>query len=185
MTRISPRLDLASVTRQNIGTLRRLNGVILPGGFRAWLRGSPNAQLVPYSDGVYEQVQAPELEDFCKLVYYNDIPVGSVCCRIDDGKLYIMILAVLAPYRREGLGRYMLEHILHAAVSDPVPIVKGDKVQPRKKLESVYMHVHVENEDALNFYKAHGFQVVQEVKEYYKRMKGDGNRDAYVLSKQL
>ena len=39
--------------------------------------------------------------------------------------------------------------------------------------------------DALNFYKAHGFQVVQEVKEYYKRMKGDGSRDAYVLSKQL
>lgn len=59
-----------------------------------------------------------------------------------------MILAVLAPYRREGLGRYMLDHILKAAVSDPEPIIKGEKVQPRKKLESVYMHVQKENEGA-------------------------------------
>lgn len=28
-------------------------------------------------------------------VYYNDIPVGSVCCRIEGGKLYIMILVGL------------------------------------------------------------------------------------------
>ncbi|EOR01799.1 hypothetical protein E3P92_03226 [Wallemia ichthyophaga] len=168
--KLSPRVDLASVTRQNIGTLRRLNGVILP---------------VPYSNGVYEQVQSPELEDFCKLVYYNDIPVGSVCCKVEAGKLYIMILAVLAPYRRQGLGRHMLNHILKAAVSDPEPIIKGDKVQPRKKLDSVYMHVQKENDDAIEFYKANGFSIQADVKDYYKRLKGEGSRDAFVLSKKL
>ncbi|TIB73465.1 acyl-CoA N-acyltransferase [Wallemia mellicola] len=171
---MSARIDLASVTRQNIGTLRRLNGVILP---------------VPYSDRVYEEVQSPELEDFCKLineaVYYNDIPVGSVCCRIEGGKLYIMILAVLAPYRRQGLGRHMLQHILKAAVSDPEPIIPGDKVQPRKKLGSVYLHVQKENNDALEFYKKEGFTQEEEVKDYYKRLTGDGSRDAYVLRKTL
>lgn len=65
--------------------MRRLNSVVLP---------------IVYSDKFYKDVLDPSLDDINKLsksktpfsafelttalVYYLDIPVGAVCCRIDN-----------------------------------------------------------------------------------------------------
>jgi hypothetical protein len=79
-----------------------------------------NSVLFPikYSEKFYSEILLPEVEDFCKLsvcqfvfpclsansialaVYYNDIPVGTICCRIEtrdsSHHLYLLTMGVLA-----------------------------------------------------------------------------------------
>lgn len=103
-----PRLSFASVDHNNIGTLRKLNSVIFP---------------VVYTERFYADTLVAEHADYCKLgwwktrpqisirlltsayslkVYYNDIPVGTVCARLEksskegDHKLYLMTMGILA-----------------------------------------------------------------------------------------
>lgn len=112
--RVPPKISIGDVTSNNIGTLRKLNSVLFP---------------VAYSDRYYKEVLAPEVEEYCKLAYYNDIPVGAITCRIEKnpssastssseqptGKLYLMTLGVLAPYRRQGLASKLLSHVVAKA----------------------------------------------------------------------
>lgn len=71
------RVSFASITPNNLGTVRKLNSVLFP---------------IKYSEKFYQDVLLPEAEDFCKLgrlssrflarevsvtlcaVYYNDVP---------------------------------------------------------------------------------------------------------------
>lgn len=78
-------------------------------------------------------IRRDELTCKIQLVYYNDVPVGSVCCRIENDKVYIMIMEVLAPYRRQGLGAYMLNHIINVTKSN-------------NKLNKIYLHVQKGND---------------------------------------
>merc|ERR1712098_975591 len=104
---------------------------------------------VSYNDKFYKDVL--EAGELAKLAYYNDVVVGGVCCRIDmtEGikKLYIMTLGCLAPYRRKGIGSKMLEHVLSYVEKD-------------SNFNSVFLHVQINNDGALEFYKKFGFEVV-------------------------
>lgn len=80
-----------------------------------------------------------------------------------------MTLGCLAPYRRLGIGTRMLNHVM-------------DIVQRDNNLESVYLHVQVNNTSALSFYKRFGFDVVETKEQYYKRIEP---ADAHVLEKRV
>lgn len=105
--------------------------------------------------------------------YYNDIVVGAVCCRVDTSensrRLYIMTLGCLAPYRRLGIGTKMVEHVLNL-------------VQKDGNFDSIFLHVQVNNEGAIDFYKKFGFDIVETKEHYYKRIEP---ADAHVLQKSL
>lgn len=118
-----------------------------------------------------------------KLVFYNDIVVGGVCCRVDASpvgrkvsenlhytiliccskslqiklffQLYIMTLGCLAPYRRLGIGTKMLEHVLKV-------------VQEDGNFASIFLHVQINNQSAIEFYKKFGFNIVETKEQYYK-----------------
>jgi ribosomal protein S18 acetylase RimI-like enzyme len=105
------------------------------------------------------------------LVYFNDVPVGTICCRLEtkDGqtKLYLMTMGVLAvstlplphvftaesnapkPYRDRRLGSQSLELIFGAASS-----------HKKLKISHIYLHVQTSNGSAKRFYERHGFQEV-------------------------
>lgn len=87
-----------------------------------------------------------------------------------------MTLGCLASYRRLGIGTKMVEHVLAYVES------KNEKCQDDQKFVSIFLHVQVNNEDAIEFYKRFGFEIVETRKNYYKRIDPP---DAHVLSKSL
>lgn len=63
----------------------------------------------------------------------------------------------------------MLDHVLNYCKKD------GD-------FECVYLHVQVNNESAIEFYKKFDFEIVEKKEAYYKRIEPS---DAFVLKKTL
>lgn len=154
------------LTEKNVRQLQRLNATIFP---------------VKYNDLFYsEAIKAPD--GFVKLAYYNELLVGAICCRkekfveirtTDDAavglqdasnsqkaSLYIMTLGVLAPYRERGIGKQLITHVLNLVQTSPHCVDVVD----------VYLHVQDGNEEALQFYKAYGFEVKDKLIGYYKRI---------------
>ncbi|KAG9092017.1 hypothetical protein FS749_016064 [Ceratobasidium sp. UAMH 11750] len=188
-TRPVARVSLASLTPNNLGTLRKLNSVLFP---------------IRYSEKFYRQVLEPELEDFCKLIYYNDIPVGAVCSRIEKGQrpdeacVYIMTMGVLAPYRSLGLGSMALRQVFTAAskyndaLANPVSAPAGNSTTStfnpsQRKITSFYLHVHVPNADARTFYERFGFVQKERIEGYYRKLGSNNSeeRDAWVLERPV
>ena len=66
-----------------------------------------------------------------------------------------MTLGCLAPYRRLGIGTKMLEHVLN--------VVKEDG-----NFSSIFLHVQINNQSAIEFYKKFGFNIVETKEQYYK-----------------
>lgn len=110
-------VQLGEITHHNVMQLKRINESVFP---------------VYYNDKFYKEVvNAGEL---AKFAYFNDIVVGAVCCRYDvhEGKkgLYIMTLGTLAPYRKLGIGRLLLNHVMELCRRD-------------SSIEHVFLHVQV------------------------------------------
>ncbi|XP_065213187.1 probable N-acetyltransferase san [Planococcus citri] len=149
------KIELGDITPHNIKQLKRLNTVVFP---------------VSYNEKFYKDVL--EAGELAKLAYYNDIVVGAVCCRIDleqGRRLYIMTLGCLYPYRRLGIGTMMVQHVLNYVEKDG-------------NFDSIYLHVQLNNDGAIEFYKKFGFEIVETKEHYYKRIEP---ADAYVLEKVL
>lgn len=152
------RIDLGDITPHNLKLLKKVNAVVFP---------------VVYHDKFYKDVL--EAGELAKLAFYNDLVVGAVCCRVDtvpetgQRKLYIMTLGCLAPYRRLGIGAQMLAHVM-------------DIVEKDGNIDAVFLHVQVNNESALSFYRRFGFEVVETKEQYYKRIEP---ADAHVLEKKV
>ncbi|GAA6041146.1 hypothetical protein JCM8097_004138 [Rhodosporidiobolus ruineniae] len=69
--RIKPRVALGEVTPNNLGTVRKLHNCLFP---------------VSYSARFYSDLLDPSTcpEDYTKLVFYQDLPVGVLVCRLEE-----------------------------------------------------------------------------------------------------
>ena len=88
-------------------------------------------------------------------------------------RVYIMVLAVLAPYRDRGIGSALLQQVLDGVVSS-----KG-----LEGVGEVYLHVWEANKEAIAFYERAGFvKDAGLVENYYRKLE---NPNAVVLRKSL
>ncbi|KER33372.1 acetyltransferase, GNAT family [Opisthorchis viverrini] len=167
------RIELGQLTQHNIKQLRLINQVVFP---------------VSYTEKFYTDVL--KNSHMCRLAYFNDIVVGAVSYRVDNvsvkpegsgtddvaappssvvKKCYIMTLGCLAPYRGLGIGTVMLKHVVRFC-------------HKHGSIRSIYLHVHVENDVAVAFYKHFGFEITGQVEGYYRSVQP---QTAYILEKQL
>ncbi|KAK4047152.1 N-acetyltransferase 5 [Microbotryomycetes sp. JL201] len=239
--RVPPRVTLGELTPNNIGTVKKLNNCLFP---------------VAYTDKFYKDVLDPAVtpEEYSRLVFYQDIAVGNVICKLestsqalpqtlvdavsstspapsnetDTARLYVMTLGVLSPYRRQGLASKLIRHVIHTAEQshnrpqtshtkshsngasltkdagpsagkkqkkdsgkkgpekDASKVDKDDDNKPNTvtppKIESIYLHVQVSNDEARQFWEKHGFTVRDTIKNYYRKIEP---RDAWVLEREI
>ncbi|KAJ7958734.1 N-alpha-acetyltransferase 50 [Quillaja saponaria] len=66
------------------------------------------------------------------------------------------------------LGRRLLNHVLDLCT--------------KQNISEVYLHVQTNNEEAINFYKKFGFEIMETIQNYYTNITPP---DCYVLSKQI
>lgn len=149
-------IDIGHINEANIEQLKVININTLP---------------VRYSPKFYKDLLAPAGTTeftydpkYMRFAHYNGFAIGAVAARLEkeeghEGKfkLYIMIMNVLAAYRRRGVASTLLGHIIKEAAKD-------------EKVTELLLHVQTSNKDAKDFYLANGFEEVDVVEDYYKRI---------------
>ena len=143
------------ITEKNVENLRAINLACLP---------------VRYQDSFYHKaIGYSNYSKFGKrkkkrkgkeIAYFNDIIVGGICARDEvksngEKTVYILTIGVFEPYRRMGIGSQLIEEMERL-------------VKERGIAKSIYLHVQSSNEAAIEFYKKHGYAIIEKLENYYK-----------------
>eukprot|EP00922_Rhytidocystis_sp_ex-Travisia-forbesii_P030957 GHVS01045647.1.p1 GENE.GHVS01045647.1~~GHVS01045647.1.p1 ORF type:complete len:324 (-),score=48.64 GHVS01045647.1:105-1010(-) len=92
---------VGQLTKHNCGQLRVLLECTLP---------------IAYPEKFYTDILSHT--SYSRYGYIGDIMVGSICCRVEpEGRLHVVALSVLEPYRRFGIGSELLGYVLNKASS--------------------------------------------------------------------
>ena len=81
-----------------------------------------------------------------KILSQSFLAEGSAC--------YILVLGVVNDYRRQGIGRLLLEHLYH-------------NVDQYQHCYAIYLHVLQSNRSAIKFYQSQQFQCRQHLRRFY------------------
>lgn len=112
-----------------------------------------------YHPKMYEQL-ATGLLSYAFFAKYENEYVGEVCVRwsIKDEhlSLYILSISVINDYRRMGIGRILLQHVIDTSI---------DAYQ-------ITLHTQIDNYNAQSLYTQLGFTAVQTIPHYYGRLDG-------------
>jgi ribosomal-protein-alanine N-acetyltransferase len=133
-------------------------------------------EILEIEKNVFEKKETFPKEYFLELS--KRWPEGFLVARIDretvgyaigeknkDSGLIISI-AVKKEWRRKGIGRKLIEKLLENFKKEGMKIV--------------FLHVREENKEAINFYRALGFKIIELVENYYSN-----GENAYLMEKTL
>lgn len=166
-------ISLDDLTVNNVGTFRKINSVCLPttypeNFYKDALNSDQIVQLAFYSELPVGAVKAKPINTSHRLASFETTQQTQPTSQIVPNAVYIESLAVLEAYRGLGIGSKLLEFLVEET--------------KKKYVHEVVLHVHVDNEKAIEWYLKKGFVKETElVKDYYKAQ-GLENPDAVVLS---
>ncbi|KAK1833224.1 acyl-CoA N-acyltransferase [Podospora conica] len=159
--------SILPISASHVPALRRINSLLLS---------------VPYPDSFYSALLDPLASGLLsRVILWRDDPsspsdpkvIGGIVCRLEPNPsdnthhtIYLQSLALLSPYRSQGLAAAALEHVIASAAL--LPPATWD-------VRSVYAHVWTENDDGLRWYAARGFQREgrEPVRGYYYKLRPD------------
>ncbi len=122
------------------------------------------AQLTPWHKPSF--INALAVEDVLPVVLHQDQVVAYGVLKIAREEAEILNLVVAQKWRRRGLGRFLIRHLIHSAS------VNG--------AESVFLEVRISNIDAQKLYEQENFTVVGKRKGYYQTESG-AREDALLM----
>ncbi|KAH8654605.1 hypothetical protein BGZ60DRAFT_418866 [Tricladium varicosporioides] len=183
--KLHPNATIAPVEEGHIQPLRRINSLLLP---------------IHYPDSFYHNIlKTAPIPSFSRIIQWTDPGsnepkvIGGIICRLDPTPtedfnpqaptfvpgcydIYIQSLALLSPYRNQGLAAAALDDVVTAAIAVSVA---PDGV----RIQELYAHVWTENGEALEWYQKRGFRRDQySITGYYRRLKPDG---AWILRRRI
>lgn len=166
-------ITLDDLTPNNLGTFKKIVQVTLP---------------TTYPDSWYKD--SLESNQVVKLAFYSELPVGEIkgklinsshnipsfeianftqlSSKIIPNAVYLESFSVLEAYRGLGIGSKLLAWVIEEA--------------KLKFVHEVMLHVHIENTDAIDWYKKKGFKQIGETVPNYYKEQGLENPDAVILS---
>ncbi|CAG8971110.1 hypothetical protein HYALB_00008587 [Hymenoscyphus albidus] len=185
-TKVPSHASIALIQEEHIQSLRRINALLLPIG---------------YPDSFYHTIAAPNpLPSFSRIITWTEPGpptkeqvIGGAVCRLEPTPtpesslskpefvpgchdLYIQSLALLSPYRGQGLAAAVLQDIIKSAASTSIS-TNGVKVV------EIYAHVWTENTEALEWYAKRGFKREENVvQDYYRKLKP---HTAWILRRRI
>ena len=143
--------------------------------FRPMTEGDLDAVMVvereayeyPWSLGILHDCLAV---GYCCWVWHlQSNIVGYGVMSVAAGECHLLNICIHPDWRRQGLGRRMLVHLLN--------------IGRRHEADSAFLEVRVSNSAALHLYRAEGFNEIGVRRGYYPHRKG--REDALVLAKDL
>lgn len=166
-------ITLDDLTKNNLGTFRKIIEVTLPTTYpESWYTNSLNSdqitKLAFYSELPVGQVKGKLINSSHKVPNFEVANSNNMNLKMIPNAVYIESFSVLKAYRNLGIGSKLLEWLIDEA--------------KLKFIHEIVLHVHVDNQAAIEWYKKKGFVPSEEVvKDYYKQQ-GLSNPDAIVLT---
>ena len=121
----------------------------------------------PWSRKIYEDCLTVGYS--CWVAVHAQKTVGYGIMSSAAGEAHILNVCIREDYRREGLGRYLFNHLVQRA---------GEL-----KVETVFLEVRPSNLAAYRLYEEEGFIEVGSRKNYYPAR--EGREDAIIMAKEM
>lgn len=166
-------ITLDSLTVNNIGTFKKLLQVTLPTTYpETWYNDSFNndqiVSLAFYSELPVGQIRGKLMNSSHNIPSFESANTSQLPSNSIPNAIYIESFSVLEAYRQLGIGSKLLEWIIEQA--------------KEKFIHEIFLHVHVVNTKAIEWYEKKGFKRSSDVvKDYYKQQ-GLTEPDAVVLT---